>query len=158
MPKYKKKLGSRNYKNYSSETLIKALNEIRSKKLSLNQASPGRPNVLDDSEEKTLVHILIKTAEWGFPVADDNLRHIVKAYLDKQEKTVGQLHQNILGKDWEADDLLLHCQDESDDANYLESLREELADDKTEEEAILNTHNTIGVEDYILEGFGNKNK
>ncbi|KAF2886232.1 hypothetical protein ILUMI_19941 [Ignelater luminosus] len=88
MRKCKKKLGSRNYKNYSPETLIKALNEIRSKKLSLSQSSakygickgtlshnlrkkhintkPGRPNVLDDDEEKALVHILMKTAEWGF--------------------------------------------------------------------------------------------
>ncbi|KAF2891560.1 hypothetical protein ILUMI_14613 [Ignelater luminosus] len=85
MRKYKKKLGRKNYRNYSSETLTKALNEIRSKKLLLNRASakyeickgtlshklrekhnntkPGRPNVLDDNEEKALVHILMKTAE-----------------------------------------------------------------------------------------------
>ncbi|KAF2887830.1 hypothetical protein ILUMI_18343 [Ignelater luminosus] len=261
MHKYKKKLGSKNYKNYSSETLTKALNEIRSKKLSLNQASakygickgtlshklrekhnntkPGRPNVLDDNEEKALVHIVIETAEWGFPVTVDDLRHIVKAYLDKQRRTVGEFRQNMPGKDWNialswyvchhtlkelwdtllpnscetlkggfritgnfpinkdqvlkklpkdvsendngnaiSDSLLEFLQknrnpndgqkgqrkkhvnvepwmNKSDDKNYLESLREELAENKREEEAIL-THNTIKVGDYILVRFATK--
>ncbi|KAF2881951.1 hypothetical protein ILUMI_24224 [Ignelater luminosus] len=194
MRKYKKKLGSRNYKNYSSETLTKALNEIRSKKLSLNQFV------------RALVHILMKTAEWGFPVVGDDLRHIVKAYLDKQGKTVGQFCQNIPGKDWRiaaklkkvdsklwgifpinrdqvlkklpkdvtenengsaiSDSLLEFLQKSKRRAKTVtqetrnkcrarEDLREELAEYKKEEEAIL-THNTIEVGDYILVRFATK--
>lgn len=76
---YKKKLGGRNYKNYTEETLQQALSDIRSKKLSQKAASvkykinrttlqykihkrhegiPGHPRVLSNEEEKLIAETL----------------------------------------------------------------------------------------------------
>lgn len=118
---YVKKLGSRTYKNYTTETLEKAVHEINEKKISLSKASKkykipkgtlsckinkkrlksvGRPPALSQEEERLLVNVLLKTAEWGFPLAHDDLRHLVKSHLDSLARKVIQFNNNIPGIDW----------------------------------------------------------
>ncbi|KAF2886227.1 hypothetical protein ILUMI_19946 [Ignelater luminosus] len=80
----------------SSNTKSTFSHQLRKK----HNTKPGRPNVLDANEKKALEHILMKTAEWGLPVAGDDLHNIVKAYLDKQGRIIEQFHHNIPGKHW----------------------------------------------------------
>ncbi|KAF2892709.1 hypothetical protein ILUMI_13462 [Ignelater luminosus] len=74
-------------------------------------------------------------------------RELKKIQDKKNEKPEGEEEEN-------AGNLPSLYEGESDDKTYLESLREELAEDKREEKAI--THNTIGVGDYILVRFATK--
>ena len=121
MRDYVRKLGSRSYKNYTSDTVDQAIRKIKTKKLSLSKASKkykipketithklnnkniknvGRPTVLNNDEEKALVQMLVKTAKWGFPLTHDDLRHVIKSHLDTIGKTVKQFKNNLPGIDW----------------------------------------------------------
>ena len=44
----------------------------------------GRPTILNKEEEKYIVEMMLLMGDWGFPFNADDLRHFVKAYLDKK--------------------------------------------------------------------------
>ena len=44
--------------------------------------------------------MLLKTAEWGFALTHDDLRHVTKSHLDTMGKTVKQFKNNLPGIDW----------------------------------------------------------
>ena len=56
----------------------------------------GRPTVLSDEEERILVERLIVMGEWGFPLTSHNLRHLIKAYLDRMGKTTRNVHKRTV--------------------------------------------------------------
>lgn len=110
MPRvYKRKIGSRAYKNYTDEKLKQALEEIRSKNISLRLAAEkygihrntlwlkikgkhqnkhGQQKVFSDEEENIFAVHIITMSTFGFPITTFDLRCIVKSYLDRQGKNV----------------------------------------------------------------------
>lgn len=55
----------------------------------------GHSTVLTLDEESLIVKTLIKTAEWGYAISNDNIRYI----LIEWEKTT-RFKINLPGKDW----------------------------------------------------------
>lgn len=119
--KYKPKLGARRYRNYSEETLRKAVNAIKINGMSYKDAESlfnipyrtlwnkvnerhtekvgGQP-LLSELEERHLVDVLLAASEFGSPVTSLDLRHIVKRYLDRCGKRIPKLPDNFPGHDW----------------------------------------------------------
>ncbi|KAJ8927327.1 hypothetical protein NQ314_020222 [Rhamnusium bicolor] len=102
-------LGARNFKNYSQDKLQQALEEIRSKSISLRNAAkkyqiskntlwnklhgkhermPGKPRVFTEQEEESFAGHLIALSAFGFPVTGEDLKIIVKSYLNRQGRKV----------------------------------------------------------------------
>lgn len=122
MPRvYKKKPGSRSYKNYSDETLNQCLSEVLDGKISATAAAKkyrvskgtiinkihgrkwlksGGQTALSSNEEHEFVNNLLTCAEWGFPLTKHDLRLLVKHYLDRQGKVVKVFKNNYPGEEW----------------------------------------------------------
>ena len=87
---YKRKPGSRRYRDYTEASLRSALQDIRSKTLSINEASKkygisrgtlqrkargiyknphGGQTVLSKDTEKDLVKLILTCANWGYPMS-----------------------------------------------------------------------------------------
>lgn len=121
MPRnYKRKLGTRKYRDYSDERLSEAVNKVSSGVMSSYEAekkfkiprrsienkvknkhmrSIGAPTQLTDEEEKQLVDLLIVCAEFGYPLTEIDVRIVVQQYLIKNNRhTIFQ--NNLPGKDW----------------------------------------------------------
>jgi len=60
---------------------------INRKKNNKNMLSVGRPCVLQDEEDKSLVEGLITASKWGFPLTCFEVRLIVKHYLNRKGVT-----------------------------------------------------------------------
>ena len=60
----------------------------------------GRPSVLSEQEENAIAEHLVATSDWGFPLDGVDIMVLVKAYLDKQGKTVERFKNNMPGTDW----------------------------------------------------------
>ena len=118
---YKKKLGTRNYKNYTDAQLNEALQKIADAQLSMRAAAleykipfgtlhnkfhgihirnAGGQPVFSTEEEVSLINAAVKCADWGFPLNLLDLRMLAKAYLDKCGRVVPKFQNNIPGKDW----------------------------------------------------------
>lgn len=122
MPRrHKRKLPSRTYANFDPKTLEKALEDIRSKTLSIRSASAkykisiatlsrkirnkhmkkiGRPTVLLADEENKIVEGLLIAAEWGFPLTTRDLQDVVHSYLEKGGRSEPRFSSNYPGRDW----------------------------------------------------------
>uniref|UniRef100_A0A915KMD0 Uncharacterized protein n=1 Tax=Romanomermis culicivorax TaxID=13658 RepID=A0A915KMD0_ROMCU len=59
----------------------------------------GRPTVFTQEEELAFIDVLIKVAEWGFPLSILDLKHIVKGYLDRAGREVENFVENKPGKE-----------------------------------------------------------
>jgi hypothetical protein len=113
--------GTRQYANYSEENLQRCLEDIRTGVKSQRAKAaryqiprstiknklkgdfnrkPGRPTVFSLDEENVIVEYVKKQAEFGFPVTEQDLRFIMKAYLDRQGRSVTQFKNNMPGYDW----------------------------------------------------------
>jgi transposase-like protein len=90
-------------RKYSEENLLQAVKEVRDYRMSLGEAAKefqvpkttlydrvnervnaksGRPTVLTELEEESLVGRLLIQGEWGFPLSRRDLCNVVKSYLD----------------------------------------------------------------------------
>ena len=97
-----------NYRHkYSPEMISQALQLVTDKTLTLNAAAKeygipkttlydrmkfrtekvGRPTVLSEDEEAIIVERLVVLSGWGFPLNTNDLKHLIKAYLDGIGKT-----------------------------------------------------------------------
>ncbi|KAJ8939905.1 hypothetical protein NQ318_023246, partial [Aromia moschata] len=106
-----KKVPSRPYANYTAENLQNAIYAIKSKTLTLRQASKkyktslgtlnrkchdknmnkvGRPTVLSQIEEQNIAEGLQIAAEWD----------VLHSYLEKLGRREPRFNQNYPGKDW----------------------------------------------------------
>uniref|UniRef100_A0A1Y1KPP3 HTH psq-type domain-containing protein n=1 Tax=Photinus pyralis TaxID=7054 RepID=A0A1Y1KPP3_PHOPY len=100
----RRKVGARTYRNFSNEQLEKAIDEVKSGKLSIRNASekfsipkstiarkvkqknmndPGHPTALTQKDENIIVEKIIQAGKWGFPFSRLDIQRIVKAHLDK---------------------------------------------------------------------------
>ena len=119
--KYKKKLGSRPYKNYTKETLCNALTEIRNQTLSMRRAADkygipvatlsnkcndkhskkyGGQLALLDKEEADLKTVLKTLSVWRSPLSLMEIRMLIKTMLDKAGKANPMFKNNMPGDDW----------------------------------------------------------
>lgn len=115
---YKKKIGSRQYKNYSEEDVLKAVEEVRRGTLSQKNAAkkykvgritihnrihkkhggkPGRPTVLTTADEKLIAETLGIIADWGHPLTKADIREVIHTFVSKQGRNVPQWANNIPG-------------------------------------------------------------
>lgn len=120
--KYKKKLGARQYQNYTEETLHKALQLIKARQMTIREASrvhkipvrtlyykirgshpgaPGGQKVLTEVEERHLVDVIIACAEFGAPLNIFDIKMTIKTYLNQQGRTIKKFKNgDTPGKDW----------------------------------------------------------
>jgi len=117
----KKRLGSRQYANYSAETLNECLQNVISRKMTQREAAAhfgiprstiknklkgnhskpvGRSRVFTEAEEKAFEQHLIKLADYGFPVVEADFRITVKNYLDKKGVKINIFKNNLPGYEW----------------------------------------------------------
>lgn len=113
----RKKIGARNYRNYTDETLNAAVEAIKRgmssrkaeetfripRKTLLNKVKNkhslkiGHPNALSELEERHIVDVLIACAEFGAPLTQLELSMVVKGYLDKRGATASYFTNNLPG-------------------------------------------------------------
>nr|XP_039254787.1 jerky protein homolog-like [Styela clava]XP_039269740.1 jerky protein homolog-like [Styela clava] len=118
--KFSRVLGSRRYHDYSEKKLQRALEAIKRGESQRNVAAQfniprstlknklklrhmkkfGGQTVLFAETEKILVEHCIAVSSFGFPIAQEDLRSIVKAYLDAKGVTVSKFHSNYPGVEW----------------------------------------------------------
>lgn len=118
---YKRKLGARNYRQYSDEDLDRAVAEVRvgtltqagaAKKYKINRTTilnrihhkhegkPGHPTVLTPQSEKLIADTLCVLADWGFPFTKADIRTIVQMIINKDGRVVKQWKDNLPGYDF----------------------------------------------------------
>jgi hypothetical protein len=138
-----------NYRHkYTPEAMRQALKEIKDKSMTMNEASVkygvpkttlfdrlktttdkvGRPTILTAEEEEIIVQRLIILGEWGFPLTTNDLKQLVKAYLDGAGKTT-RLADNLPGKDFIKGFLKRHRQLTIRTANLIKRSRAMLSAD-----------------------------
>lgn len=119
--KYVRTPGSRTYINYSKETLQKAVNDVKQKKLTYRQAyakygiptatisrkinekhtkNVGGQTILCLSEEKRIVEAILYASDWGFPFEKEDVKQIVKSYLDRAGQKKIHFKNNLPGEVW----------------------------------------------------------
>lgn len=128
MGKYKRKLGSRRYKDYDENVVSMALQSMRDgmssrraeevykvpRKTLLNKLKGnhsgdiGRPKCLTNIEERHLVDVLIASAEFGSPMTEFDLRMLVKNYLEERGVVLTVFKNNLPGREWAAAFLKRH--------------------------------------------------
>ena len=117
---YKRRPGSRNYKNYSDVNLEEALTKIATGALTIRAASkqykisygtlynkfkglhkrkPGGQTVLTNLEEKCIIREVVKCGDWDFPINMLALHMFIKHYLDGKGRVCRSLKNNLPGKD-----------------------------------------------------------
>lgn len=123
MPRtYKRKPGTRRYQDYTEQHLEECLRRIKRGEITQRQAEKeyniprrtltnklggkhkgktGRPTVFSIEEEKSFVKCTIQLSDYGFPISEEDLRHIVAAYLQKTGRNVPNFKLGYLpGPDW----------------------------------------------------------
>ncbi|GBP20441.1 hypothetical protein EVAR_14690_1 [Eumeta japonica] len=106
---------------FTMESLLEATERIKSKEMTTRQASVayniprttlvnklhlkhmksvGRPCILTDSEEESLVQNIFACIESGLQISLKDVRFMVKDYLDRSNKTISFLRNNMPSLEW----------------------------------------------------------
>lgn len=147
---YRRKPGSRHYKDYTEEQLKECLNAIKNKELTqraaavkyriprstikiklrnFNMTSPGRPTVFGETEEQSFVAHITALSEYGFPLCELDLVMIVRDYLQSQGRQVKQFNNNVPGKEWVKNFLRRHKRLTTRFANNIKRVRAQVSQD-----------------------------
>ena len=117
---YKRKVGSRVYKNFSDKNIDKALEKIVNENWSIKASkefkisygtlynkykgmhvrSHGEQPVFTKQEEDAIIRSVVICSDWGFPLCIENLQMVTKSFLDTQGRQVTRFKNNIPGRDW----------------------------------------------------------
>lgn len=117
---YKRRVGNRNYANYSEDTLKNAVAAIRAgasyREAGIRYGIPwktlwnkvkgkhknkvGGPTALTEVEERVLVDVLLAAGEFGSPLTAFDLRLLVKRYFDRKGTIISKFPNNLPGHDW----------------------------------------------------------
>ncbi|KAK9729901.1 CENP-B N-terminal DNA-binding domain [Popillia japonica] len=122
MPRtYKRKLGARKYKDYSTENVETALTKIVDEGWSLRRAAAhykipfgtlnnkyysrytkknGGQKVFSDNAERSFLNAACICGDWGFPLTITDLRLLAKNYLNEKGRNVGRFIDNVPGVKW----------------------------------------------------------
>uniref|UniRef100_A0A915JFU5 Uncharacterized protein n=1 Tax=Romanomermis culicivorax TaxID=13658 RepID=A0A915JFU5_ROMCU len=65
-----------------------------------NLNPPGRATVLTKDGETLICYTLIELSDWGYAMGRLDLRHLMKAYLDKKGVSIDRFDDNLPGEDW----------------------------------------------------------
>ncbi|KAG5862158.1 hypothetical protein JTB14_000643 [Gonioctena quinquepunctata] len=95
--KYKRKVGSRPYRNYTEETLNAAL---RRKIKGLHPLNSGHCTALSLSDEKAIVKAICIASEWGFPFEPSDIKDVVQDFLTRRGQQVKPFVDNRPGEGW----------------------------------------------------------
>lgn len=119
--KYVRPAGARSYKDYTPEQMKKAINDVLENNISINESaklngvkygslrnriankhggSVGHPTALSQSEEGMFAEVINSLSIWRTPVSREDLRYLIKDYLDKKETSVKEFSNNLPGLDW----------------------------------------------------------
>jgi 4-hydroxybenzoate polyprenyltransferase len=60
----------------------------------------GQPPVLTDEEEQMICEMVVLMGQWGFPFTGVDLRHFIKAYLDKRGAVDNRFTDNLPTHRW----------------------------------------------------------
>jgi len=120
--KYKRKVGSRRYKDYTEDILKIAVQKIKDKEMSkrsankiykipmgtlsnktkgLHEQKVGHPHVFTVNEKAAFVDQILEVSRWGFPFNKYDLRILAKTYLIFIGKTVPQFIDNFPTKNFQ---------------------------------------------------------
>jgi len=121
MRDYVKNLNSRPYKNFTEQSIDKALSCMAEEQMSVLAASkkykisygtlyikfhglhtnvPGTPTVFSVKEEKMFITAFVKCGKWGYPLDLNDIRYFAKSYLNKVDKKIEKFKNNLPGIDW----------------------------------------------------------
>lgn len=119
--KYKRRLGSRKYRDFSEETLQSAIEDIETNNLTYRAAadkygipkstlerkfnkkhmkSPGGQTTLLAEEENILKRAIITASEWGFPLEKEDIKDLVHGYIMRQGKNAKKFRNSRPGDSW----------------------------------------------------------
>ncbi|XP_030754175.1 jerky protein homolog-like [Sitophilus oryzae] len=118
---YKRKPGSRNYRNYNEAQLEEALRKVVEGSMTMRTASQeykipfgtlnnkfhgrnvkmaGGQSIFSHAEEIAILNAVVKCADWGFPLSMLELRMFAKSFLDQSGRKIKCFQNNLPGKDW----------------------------------------------------------
>ena len=113
---HKRAFGARRYKDCSNEKLEECLHEVKhsafkqsaaakvfniprstiKNKLAGKHSKPvGRPLVFSFGEERLILQRVQLLCDYGFPATPQDVRHLIKSYLDTKNRTVLQFNDNL---------------------------------------------------------------
>ena len=143
-----------NYRHaYDQGAMAEAITAVKNKEMSIRQAAGfygvpkstlqsrandlttdrlGRPTVLTQVEEKLLVERLILMGEWAFPLTKNDIRHVVKSYLDKTSR-ITRFNDNLPSIDYVNGFLKRHQELSVRSANLIKRSRGKLSPDMVNE-------------------------
>lgn len=106
--KYKRKVGSRKYKNVPPEVLENAVKIVKegksmqeiskiynipygtlwNKVKNKHPGNPGHPTALSKNEEQNILKVIDVLTLWREPVSGTDIKFLVKSYLDKKGENI----------------------------------------------------------------------
>lgn len=119
--KYKRKIGARKYRDYSTDLLEEALTRVvddgwaiyraaehytipygtlYNKYKGLHGKKHGGPTVFTQEEERIIIESATTCGDWGFPISIEDLQMITKSFLDSHGRREPRFKENTPGRDW----------------------------------------------------------
>jgi hypothetical protein len=83
---------------------------IRNKIKEKHPLKHGGQTALSTEQESSLVTVILAAAEWGYPLTKNDIRLMVKNYLDENKLNCSKFKDNLPGNDWCASFLKRHSE------------------------------------------------